>query len=434
MKKLGMKTNHLFILSLVCLFFSCESNSNNTLILPSQKEISEFTKKVNEHYIAIDINDFSDGFNHARYIYPNSIPPWELYDTTQILGFAENMIYLQNPDGGWAKNLDFQRKYSLAELIQIQNNNKDIPAVTYEKMETTNGSTIDNRNIFSQIKYLVQVYAQVNDSRYLDCALKALQWILNAQHPLSGGFTGADVFAITYNDDVMSDTLRTLRDVARNDLYCVFPQEIRQKAELAYQKGLKCILSTQITISLSDDTKILTAWCQQHDHDSLKPIWAREFEPPSICTLESAKLVEFLMEENNPSQEIKSAIKAACEWFNRDDVRIHGKKIVKLPAAIEVLGGRSYDYEQVMKDDEGAADIWARFYALDSTFDVVSGARKPIQGIYPPVNTPVWCDRGCKYVSSFNEISKERRNGYGYTTSKPDSTLKKYEIWKTKYE
>jgi PelA/Pel-15E family pectate lyase len=391
----------------------------------------DFSKKVLVHYSAIDIKDFSDGFNHARYKYPDSIPPWDLYDTDQIAGFAENMVYLQNPDGGWAKNLDFQRKYSLKELLQLQNQNKSITPVTYGLKTDSHGSTIDNGNIFSQIKYLAQVYVQIPEQRYLECMNKAIQWILNAQHPVSGGFTGADVFAITYNDDVMTETLRTLKNIAKNDsLYSVVPAEMRQKALNAYNKGIECVLKTQIILTLKDGTKILTAWCQQHSHDTLKPVWAREFEPPSVCSTESAKLVEFLMEEDNPSQEIINAIEAACNWFDMDEVRIHNKKIIKNPAIGEVLNGRYYNYEQVMADDVSAQDLWARFYALDASYDVETGARKPIKGIYPEVNTPIWCDMGCKYCENFNEMSKERRNGYGYTGNRPKKTLEKYEAWK----
>lgn len=430
-----MLRRHIFSVSMIFislgLLCSCAHKGQP---LVSDAEAAAFEKKVSAHYTAISISDFSDGFNHARYQYPNSIPPWSLYDEDQILGFAENMIYLQNPDGGWEKNLDLQRKFTLSELISLQNKNKSVPAVTYELKTDERGSTIDNGNIFSQIKYLAQVYKQVPEKRYLDCAVKALQWILNAQHPKSGGFTGADAYAITYNDDVMSDTLQTLRNVSRDDtLYGGFPDEMRKKAEAAYAKGIECILKTQITLTLQDGTKLLTAWCQQHSHDTLQPVWAREFEPPSVCTRESAKVVNLLMEDEHPTDAIKNAIIAACEWFDRDDVRLHGKKIVRIPCTGEVLNGRYYDYEQQMVDDANASDLWARFYALDSSFNVTTGARKPIKGKYPAVNTPIWCDRGCKYCPTFNDLSKERRNGYSYTVTTPRSTLSKFSAWKTKH-
>ena len=178
----SMRFKFFLILAGLFLFLSC-SNTTNLQESVSEKDETAFQKKVSVHYTKISIGDFSDGFNHARYQYPDSIPPWGLYNEDQILGFAENMICLQNPDGGWAKNLDFQRMYTLSELLELQKKNKSIAPVTYGLKTDSNGSTIDNGNIFAQIKYLAAVYAQVPEQRYLDCAVRALQWILNAQHP-----------------------------------------------------------------------------------------------------------------------------------------------------------------------------------------------------------------------------------------------------------
>ena len=184
---------------------------------------------------------------------------------------------------------------------------------------------------------------------------------------------------------------------------------------------------------MDDGSKILTAWCQQHSYENYAPVWAREFEPPSICSTESKNVVKFLMKIENPSPEIQNAIISACEFFDRPKIRIHGKKLVKKTRKAEVLNGRYYDYEQVLVDEPSAPDLWARFYALDSSFDVETGARKTISGTYPSVLKPVWCDRGCKYVEDFNSLSVERRNGYGYTTSSMERLiLTDFPAWKRK--
>ena len=70
-------------------------------------------------YTAIDLSEFEDGFHHARYQYVNETPPWDLYQPEQILGIAENMLILQNSDGGWPKNLDYQRIYTEEEAAQL---------------------------------------------------------------------------------------------------------------------------------------------------------------------------------------------------------------------------------------------------------------------------------------------------------------------------
>ena len=109
------------------------------------------------------------------------------------------------------------------------------------------------------------------------------------------------------------------------------------------------------------------------------------------------------------------------------------KKLVRKTRKAEVLNGRYYDYEQVLVDEPSAPDLWARFYALDSSFDVETGARKPVSGNYPSVLKPVWCDRGCKYVEDFNSLSVERRNGYGYTTSSMERLISTdFPAWKRK--
>lgn len=434
--------NFLSFLTAGILAVTLSCSSGSVAPLANSEEEAAFISLCEKRYNSISISAFADGFNHARYQYKDSIPPYALYDTDQILGFAENMIYFQNPDGGWGKNFDLQRKYTLSELRQIQKDHKSIAPVTYNLKTEEHGSTMDNENIHTQIKYLCQVYAQVKNDpsvdsqRYLDCATKAVRWILNAQHPVSGGFTGADVYGITYNDNVMSDALTLLRDIANGSgSFSVFPQETRNKAQLAYEKGLECILKTQITVTLGDGTKLLTAWCQQHYHENFQPRWAREFEPPSICSSESYKVLQFLMAIENPSEEIKKAVKAGVEFFDRDDVRIHDKKVVDVPLATPVYWEnvkRTDTKERVMQDSPGNRNLWARFYALDSTFDVVKDARKPIQGKYPSVLSPIWCDRGCKYVENYMDMSQERRTGYGYTNTNFMTTLIKYNDWKEK--
>lgn len=386
----------------------------------------------NKKYSPISLKEFSEGFNHARFIYKNSIPPYNLYDESQIEGIAENIIFLQNPDGGWAKNIDYQRIFTLEELKDIKKKTE----VSKQCIEYPNltQSTLDNNNIFSQIRYLANVYMQIPENRYIESAKRGILWILNAQEPKTGGFTGSDCFAITFNDNVMVNTLCLLNDIVKNQkLYSFVDEQTRTLAKNAYYRGIDCILKTQIKVTLDNGYKILTAWCQQHSYENYAPVWAREFEPPSICSTESKNVVKFLMKIKNPSHEIQNAIISACEFFERPELRICGKKLVKKPHNAEIMNGRYYNYEQVLVDDPSAPDLWARFYALDSSFDVKIGSRKTIQGTYPSVLKPIWCDRQYKYVKDFNSISVERRNGYAYTTSSIKSLISiDFPEWKKK--
>ena len=267
-------------------------------------------------------------------------------------------------------------------------------------------STLDNRSTYSHIEYLARVYQQLPNQKYIAAIEMGVDWLIEAQHPGSGGFAGADVNAITYNDDVMTGTLQVLRQIGFDDeLYGFLNQDIRQKALSAYEKGLDCILKTQIIIN--DE---LTAWGQQHSHESLEPIWARDYEPPSITANESVGILVLLMEIENPSPEIKAAIIAGCEWLA--SVKISGIKITRIPAEPVVIGGRYSEYEQIEEPAPDSYSLWARFYDLQT-------------------QKPVFYDWGRKQVSSFNELSRERRGGYHYYGNWPDSLLSnQYPQWK----
>lgn len=394
------------------------SCASTTVAVDSRKdETNDEWKARNEvSYQPISLRPFNDSINHARNGYKDRIPPYPLYDESQIVGIAENMVWLQNPDGGWKKNYDWARKYYRNELEGQHNSLQRVPPLTYQLKTNGQQSTLDNRNVYAQIAYLAQVYRQVPDPRYRAAAIRAFEWILNAQHPVSGGWTGADVYGITYNDDVMTGTMATLRDIADgNARYAFLGKDAPKKARKAYDRAVQCVINTQIAVPQADGTELLTAWCQQHDHETLQPIWARAFEPPSITTSESVELVLMLMEDPNPSDALKKSIAAACDWLLRDDIVIHGKKIVREKRAGELSSAGQYtDYEQVMVDDPSAPDLWARMYDLQTM-------------------QPIWCDRNRKICADFNDMSKERRNGYAYTGTWVNKIRKPYAEWKIKH-
>ncbi|MBN1525366.1 MAG: pectate lyase [Spirochaetales bacterium] len=349
-----------------------------------------------KEYRAIPMSVFQDSILHARYEFKDYQPPYPVYTAKQIAGVAENMLLLQREDGGWPKNVDWMQILDEKSLVSVRS------AASGEK------STLDNRSTYSHIDYLAQVYAQIPNENYKKSIEKGIAWMLSVQNRDSGGFSGADVDAVTYNDDVMTGVLTTLRGIGRNDkLYGFLDQEIRQKAMDSYFRGLKCVLDTQIKIKGK-----LTAWCQQHDHKTLQPIWARNYEPPSITASESVGILIMLMEIDDPSESVKKAIIAGCEWL--ESATIFGKKLVRIPAPPATLNGRYSDYERVMEDDASATPIWCRFYDLET-------------------QKPLLYDRNFKKVNHYNEISRERRVGYSYFGTWPEPLLNSvYPAWRKK--
>ena len=70
----------------------------------------------------------------------------------------------------------------------------------------------------------------------------------------------------------------------------------------------------RIKVSFSSEAKVKRAsffedpWIEvlghRNDEVDLSPAWARAFEPPSICNGESASVVLFLMDLDNPNEKI----------------------------------------------------------------------------------------------------------------------------------
>ena len=399
-----------FLLLTCVLIVSCATTNDR-----SKETNEEWKAKNTVAYEPISLKIFNDSINHARASYKNHIPDYQLYTEAQIVGIAESMLWLQNPDGGWKKNYDQARVYYRNELEGLKKSLQNVPPLTYQHKTSNLQSTLDNRNIYSQIAYLSKVYQQVPDPRYKECVIRALNWIFNAQHPVSGGWTGSDVYGITYNDEVMTGTMATLRDIANGlPQYQYLGKKIQQQTKDAYDRAIQCVIKTQIKIKQPDGTELLTAWCQQHDHETLQPIWARAFEPPSITTSESVELVLMLMDDPNPSEELKKCITSACDFLLRDDLVLKGKKLLREKKEGMYLQGKYYDFEQTLVDDPNAPALWARMYDMQTL-------------------KPVWCDRDRKICNDFNEMSLERRNGYAYTGKWVSKIPEKYNAWKAKF-
>ena len=97
-------------------------------------------------------------------------------------------------------------------------------------------------------------------------ASKDIDFTLSAQYPNGGWpqfFPLESNYSrrITFNDDAMTGVMIMLKDIIDNKPYYSFVDSARrEKATIAFDKGLACILKCQII-----DNGTLTAWCQQHD-------------------------------------------------------------------------------------------------------------------------------------------------------------------------
>ncbi len=317
--------------------------------------------------------------------------PEEWYGSEQAKEIADNVVRCQMENGGWVKNQKYQR---LEEFADVE-----------EGRRTGVGSTIDNGATTLEMKYLERVYSACGGERYRDAYLKALNFLFDAQYE-NGGWpqfypVRPDVrysACITYNDDAMVNVLNVLKDVWTN-AECVaalaVPDSLREKAREAYWAGIDCVLATQIR-----KDSVLTVWCAQHDEETLAPAKARAYELPSFSGAESVRIVELLMDIEEPSVEVVASVCGAVEWFKKHEIR----------DSIYIYGDPAHGVDAHLEYREDAG-VWGRFIDLDT-------------------ERPFFCDRDGVKRERIDEIGGERRNGYAWYSSAPQRIIEAFPEWK----
>ena len=363
--------------------------------------------KVKNHFTTIDYSPFSDNTGHWYSIADkknmiNALPGKPRYKETEIANIADNMLLFQKENGGWPKNYDF-----FAILTPEQSK-----AVKAGKNETN--TTFDNGNTYTQIAALAIAFDVTKADKYKIGCIKGLEYTLKAQYA-NGGWPQYYPIEknnysshITYNDDAMLGIMLLYKDIIDGESqYSFVDSKLLGKIQTAYNKGLDCILKTQII-----DNGKPTAWCQQYDEVTLQPAWARKFEPPSICNKESVGLVLFLMSIDHPGKKIISAVQNSVVWFNESIIR--NTRVKRISAPRMVTPFRVSVSDRVVVIDSMAPPIWTRYYELKT-------------------HRPMFCNRDSKVVYSLSEVLRERRDGYGWYTYDPQNVLNKYPEWQKKW-
>lgn len=309
-------------------------------------------------------------------------PAWRRSD--QARRMADNVLTHQSPEGGWPKNTDLGQ-----------------PASTDANPGLAN--TFDNHATTLPIAFLAQMSNATGERRYAEAINRGLNYVLAAQYP-NGGWPqfyplrGGYYDHITFNDDAMVRVMRLLRDVAAGkEPFASIDTERQTRARDAVARGLALILDTQVR-----QQGRLTAWCAQYDERTLKPAWARRFEPPSLSGSESVGIVRFLM-DSPPTPEVVAAVEGAVAWFEQVALR---------DVRLESFTAADGQPDRRLVATPGAERLWARFYDLET-------------------NRPIYMGREAVVRENLADIERERRAGYAYVGAWPLTLLQTtYPRWR----
>ncbi len=319
--------------------------------------------------------------------------PAEWYGSGEAKLVAENVLLAQKEIGGWEKNKSYHQAFTESEKEHYIHDRSEI------------GATFDNDATITELRFLAKVYSHFKDERYKRAFDKGLNYIFAAQYknggwpqyyPLRSGY----YCRITYNDDAMVNIMEFLKEIYSKDSAYASLQinsNTRTTAKEAFDKGIKCILNTQI---IYEDKP--TVWCAQHDEITLDPAKARSYELPSFSGSESAGVVMLLMDVENPSKEIIASVNGAIEWFENN-----GIEGIKVETEIQIDGKKN----RIVVEDNNSPTLWGRFYDLETS-------------------TIYFCSRDGIKRNTLAKISHERRNGYSWYTSSPKKVISEYPEWK----
>ncbi len=320
-------------------------------------------------------------------------PLW--YQTDEAARIADQLLLYQKENGGFEKNVDMALMLTQGEKAQLIARRADVSE-----------TTIDNRTTYPQVAYLGKIITASllkssppnNFLKYKDAFNKGLDYLLASQYE-NGGFPQFYPLKegyythITFNDDAMIGVLSFLRDIANGHEDYKFVDETRRKAVVgAVARTIPLILKLQVVV---DGKK--TVWAPQYDEVTLKPTWARKYEPPCLSAGETVGIVRFLMQEKK-TPEITAAIESSVKWLDAN--KLKGLRWVRTNG------------ENAIVKDAAAPPLWARFYEVETM-------------------KPIFLGRDSVIKYDVTQIEAERRNGYAWYVSGPGDLLTKdYPKWK----
>lgn len=329
------------------------------------------------------------------------------YGSDQARHIADVVVSFQTPAGGWSKDLDMTGEVRAKGQSYTPDLLPKNPGIADFEIPTDPHwhyvGTLDADATNTEMRFLALVSAALpgpEGDAYRASFLRGVKYLLAAQYPngcwpevwpLEGGYHDA----MTYSDNVMTESAQGLSAVAGGDgEYAFVPEALRKQAAAGADRAHGCMLLTQVTV---EGTK--TGWAQRYDPLTREVVAGRNFEPPALSSVESADVLTYFMELPQPTPEVIAAVDSGVAWLK--SVAIYGHEWV---GGADTPGGRH------IGPRAGAGAIWAHFYGVST-------------------GQPVFGERDKTIHDEVNELSQELRNGYAWYVTTPQLALDEYATW-----
>lgn len=319
----GFMLEDILILFTKCQIFLTQKNYPLDTYIKYNMEQHEYNIPQILTMLSIKTEDLKEKFNVDDMV--NNLTTWQfgMFETSYPKFIGNNNI-----GGYWVEG-------EVSPFIPYTG--KGLTYVSTSGKIVENKGTFQSGNIVAFIKLIVNNFIKTKNSNLLLSIHKLTDYLTDIFENYDNGgvplyHPKLDKEEWKYNVSIKNGNfinyLRTIEILLNSSDLLV---HIESKIELlknAYRKSLILLLKLQINVG---NTK--TIWSQYYDKDTLLPTDGNENEPLGLCTLESAQILLYLMDIENPTNTMKNAIRSGCEWFQKH----------KVSGWIQIFDKKSYD-------------------------------------------------------------------------------------------
>ena len=178
-------------------------------------------------------------------------------------------------------------------------------------------ATYDDAGTMEAAKFLLRMYVEKNDPAFRPALEKTIDFVLKSQYPVGGWpqryplmydhpFQGKKDYSsfITLNDDVIPDATEFL-------IQCYQAMGLQGVKE-PIMRAMYLMISLQ-------QGEPYAGWADQYTVDDLKPAHARSYEPRSVNTGTTVRLINLMMDYYKLTADTRflSGIPAAIRFWNQ---------------------------------------------------------------------------------------------------------------------
>lgn len=328
---------------------------------------------------------------------------------------VQNLAEIQNEDGGFA--------------LLPDNTDMEQEELASHRGTLVGDSTLEKGATVSILSYLADAVAENGSDDAQEVLKKGVSYLLSYQNPCGGwqmnpsdpkGFRGNVVFTDHATTDVLRLLRRVLSDESLSEVKAAAGEDALKKA---VEKGDSFILASQLTFD-----GVLSGWASQYTEDG-KMTMGRTYERESVSAIETADIVDYLMDNYTKDQEnVKLAVDAATDWLA--NVKIEDKEAVVIQ---DYTMQNGYDIFLMGDDEKGVEDT---SYA-DDGLGTWAANYKYENGVFEPLYSDVDPERpDQKYVNDWNASKSDDLIWYAtrtevtyYDNDLADQLLENYESW-----